>query len=118
DGVVTELNAREGQQVEPAMPLMRIADLSRVWITIELAEAQAGLVHEGQQAAARLRSLPGRVFEGKVQYVYPSLDTATRTASARIAFDNPRGELKPGMYAEVDLQLGAREAQSEDALLV
>jgi Cu(I)/Ag(I) efflux system membrane fusion protein len=103
NGVVTELNVREGQQVAPAMPLMRIADLSRVWVTVELPESQLGSLQAGQKVTARLRALPGKEFPGEVQYVYPRLESATRTASARIVFENPQGELKPGMYAEVTL---------------
>jgi Cu(I)/Ag(I) efflux system membrane fusion protein len=118
DGIVTELNVREGQQVAPAMPLMRIADLSRVWITVELPESQAGSLQAGQKATARLRALPGKEFSGEVQYVYPRLESATRTASARIAFRNPQGELKPGMYAEVTLGSHAQGGQEAQALYV
>jgi Cu(I)/Ag(I) efflux system membrane fusion protein len=116
NGVVIELNVREGQQVAPAMPLMRIADLSRVWVTVELPESQLGILQAGQKVTARLHALPGREFPGEVQYVYPRLESATRTASARIVFDNPRGELKPGMYAEVTL--AARTDKTAEATLL
>jgi len=118
DGVITELNVREGQQVAPAMPLMRIADLSRVWITIELPEDQAGLLQAGQKVTARLRAIAGKTFSGAVEYVYPRLEASTRTVSARIAFDNPKGELKPGMYADVSLEQASQDDDQEDALLV
>jgi Cu(I)/Ag(I) efflux system membrane fusion protein len=106
-GVVTELNVREGQKVMPGMPLMRIADLSRVWITVEIPEALAGAVSQGRGAEARLTGLPGRVFEGRVDYVYPNLDAATRTVRARIVFENRAAQLKPGMYATVAILGGA-----------
>src|SRR5688572_28949598 len=121
DGVITELNVREGQQVAPGMPLMRIADLSRVWITIELPETQAGLIRAGEKATARLRGIPGKTFSGEVEYVYPRLEASTRTVSARIAFENPKGELKPGMYADVSLEQASHDGQDGDqqkALLV
>jgi membrane fusion protein, copper/silver efflux system len=114
NGVVTELNVREGQQVAPGTPLMKIADLSRVWITVEVPEAQAGSTREGRTAQARLTAVPGRTFEGRVDYLYPRLDTATRTVRARLLFDNPEGLLKPGMYADVTLAGGSRA----DALVV
>lgn len=114
NGVVTELNVRQGQQVAPGMPLMRIADLSRVWITVEIPEVQAGWVRQGRTAQARLSAMPGRTFEGRVDYLYPRLDTATRTLRARLVFDNADGLLKPGMYADVSLA-GSERA---DALLV
>jgi Cu(I)/Ag(I) efflux system membrane fusion protein len=108
DGVVTELLVREGEQVMPGKPLLRLADLSVVWINVEVPEAQAGWIAEGRPAAARLQSLPGQLFEGRVDYVYPILDPQTRTLRARLAFDNPRGEFKPGMFAEVALFGGPR----------
>ncbi|HXG28517.1 MAG TPA: efflux RND transporter periplasmic adaptor subunit [Nevskiales bacterium] len=107
-GVVTELRVREGAQVTPGMPLMMLADLSRVWIVVAVPEAQAGWVATGKPAEARLRALPGRVFEGRVDYVYPLLDAETRTLRLRLVFDNPDGALKPGMYAEATVFGGAR----------
>lgn len=110
-GVVTELNVREGEKVMPGTPLMRIADLSRVWITVEIPEAVAAAVRQGRGAEARLTGLPGEVFEGRVDYVYPDLDPATRTVRARIVFANRAGLLKPGMYATVAI-VGAAGRQS------
>ena len=102
-GVVTELLVRQGAQVTPGVPLMKLADLSRVWIVIEVPEAQSNGLAVGTAAEARLMSHPGKTFTGTVEYVYPVLDSATRTVRARIAFANPAGELKPGMYAEITL---------------
>jgi Cu(I)/Ag(I) efflux system membrane fusion protein len=113
-GVVTELNAREGQKVMPGMPIARIADLSRVWITVEVPESLASWVRSKGRAEARLSALPGRVFEGAVDYVYPGLDTATRTVRARLVFANRDGALKPGMYANVAILAGTQQ----DALQV
>lgn len=113
-GVVTELMVRQGAQVTPGMPLLKLADLSKVWILVEVPEAQAGWVGVGRPAEARLKSLPGKVFEGTVDYVYPLLDVSTRTLRARLAFDNADGALKPGMYAEVTVFGGAKH----DATLV
>jgi Cu(I)/Ag(I) efflux system membrane fusion protein len=102
-GVVTELLVSEGAQVTPGMPLMRLADLSRVWVLVEVPETQATWVAEGRPAEARLKALPGKVLEGRVDYVYPILDADTRTLRARLAFDNADGALKPGMYADVTI---------------
>lgn len=113
-GVVTELNVREGQKVMPGMPIIRIADLSRVWITVEVPESLSSAIRQGGKAEARLAALAGRTYEGRVEYVYPGLDTATRTVRARILFQNRDGALKPGMYANVALLAGTRQ----DALLV
>jgi membrane fusion protein, copper/silver efflux system len=107
-GVVTELNVREGQQVGPGMPLMRIADLSRVWITVEIPESLSAAVRIGMPATARLGALPGRHFEGTMDYVYPKLEAVTRTVRARLVFDNRDGALKPGMFANVGIDAGAQ----------
>ena len=108
-GVVTELNVREGQKVMPGMPLVRITDLSRVWITIEVPESLSSWVQRKGKAEARLSALPGRTFEGRVDYVYPGLDTATRSVRARLVFENRDGALKPGMYANVGILAGTRQ---------
>lgn len=106
NGVVTELNVREGQQISPGMPLMRVADLSTVWIVIEAPESVSANLRKGQMAEARFNALPGQVLKGKVDYVYPSLDAQARTVRARMVFDNPKMMLKPGMYADVTLTGG------------
>ena len=102
-GVVTELNVREGQQVTPGMSLMRVADLSKVWIVIEVPEAESAGLRLGQIAEAGVNALPGKTLEGKIDYVYPSLDPQARTVRARMSFDNPEMMLKPGMYVDVTL---------------
>ena len=109
NGVVTELNVREGQKVMPGMPIIRIADLSRVWITVEVPESLSSWLRQGGKAEARLAALAGRTFEGRVDYVYPGLDTATRTVRARLVFQNRDAALKPGMYANVSVLAGTRQ---------
>ena len=113
-GFVVELMAREGAQLEPGMPLMKLADLRQVWINVEIPEVQAGWIAEGKSAEARLKSLPGKVFEGTVDYLYPQLDSGTRTLRARLVFDNADGALRPGMFADVSLFGGGKQ----DVLLV
>lgn len=108
-GVVTELMVREGAQVTPGMPLMKLADLSKVWIVVEVPESQAAWVAVGKSAEARLKGFPGKVLKGTVDYVYPMLDNETRTLRARLAYDNADGSLKPGMYAEVTVFGGAMQ---------
>ena len=114
DGVVTELNVREGSQVMPGTPLLRIADLSQVWISVEIPEAQGDWIAPGGAAEVRLKALPGKIFAGSVDYIYPRLDMQTRTVRARLVLDNPGRTLKPGMYADVTLFGGPRA----DTLLV
>ena len=103
DGVVTELHAREGMYLKPETEVISLADLSSVWILAEVFEAQADWVAVGQAAEARLEYMPGEVFSGIVEYVYPVLDPMTRTLKVRLRFDNPGERLKPNMYAAVTL---------------
>ncbi len=103
DGVVSDLPVREGMYVKPSMKAMTLADLSSVWLMAEVFERQANWIKEGDRALVKLPFIPGRIWEGTVEYIYPSLDIDTRTLMARLRFDNPDEDLKPGMYAEVKL---------------
>ena len=114
EGVVTEIHVRDGAQVTAGMPLVHVADLSQVWILVDVPEAQAGWIAEGRPAEARLTALPGEVFEGRVDYLYPQLDGATRSLRLRLSFANPELKLRPGMYASVTLFGGPRN----DVLLI
>ncbi len=103
-GVVSELNIREGMYVTPQIDTMVIEDLSSIWIMAEVYEKEANWVHIGETAYANLVSIPGRIWQGKVEYVYPHLDPKTRTLRVRLRFDNKDLSLKPNMYANVKIQ--------------
>jgi Cu(I)/Ag(I) efflux system membrane fusion protein len=109
DGVVATLPVREGMFVQPAMRVMSLADLSSVWLLAEVYERQADWVKVDQPAEVRLGYRPGQVWEGRVEYIYPSLDPKTRTLRVRLRFDNPQEALKPNMYANVRIFGGPRE---------
>lgn len=109
-GVVLEKDVVQGQAVQPGEMLYRIADLSDVWIDVALREQDAGAVRIGSHAAVELASYPGRTLDGRVAYVYPTLDQAARTVRARVEVPNPTGLLKPGMYATVTLTTPSRRA--------
>jgi Cu(I)/Ag(I) efflux system membrane fusion protein len=81
-----------------------IADLSTVWVDVDIYEYELPWVRKGMPAVMELPYVPGRRFTGKVLFVYPYLDMKTRTARLRLAFENPTDELKPGMYATVLLK--------------
>jgi Cu(I)/Ag(I) efflux system membrane fusion protein len=103
DGVLSELKVREGDPVSAGMALALVADLSKVWIEVQVPEAQAAWFALGDPATVTLPALPGERYVAKVDYVYPDLQAATRTLRMRLVIDNPRLELKPGMYARVAL---------------
>ncbi|HRO36021.1 efflux RND transporter periplasmic adaptor subunit [Thauera sp.] len=105
-GVVLEKMAVEGGRFMAGEALFRIADLSRVWIIADLYEQDLARVQVGQGAEVVLDAWPGRSFAARVGYLYPTLDTATRSTRVRLELDNADGLLRPGMFAQVALAVG------------
>lgn len=103
DGTITKLNVREGIFVKPSTEIMSLADLSSVWLQAGVFESQTDWVMQSQPAEARLNYIPGEIFSGRVDYVYPVLDPKTRTLQVRLRFDNPGERMKPNMYAHVTI---------------
>lgn len=108
-GVVDNLAIREGMFVKPGISLMSIGQLEHLWLIGEVFERQASVVNEGDPVHVRLDYLPAREWEGKIDYIYPSLNTKTRTARVRIKLANPDAFLRPGMFAQlkINTQAGA-----------
>ena len=101
NGVVENLKIREGFFVKPGSTLMSIGDLSEVWVEAEVFERQAGQVKTGTPVSMTLDYLPGKTWQGKVDYIYPTLDAKTRTVKVRLRFKNEDGEFKPNMFAQI-----------------
>jgi membrane fusion protein, copper/silver efflux system len=99
DGTVTERMVRQGQYVKEGQALLSLSTLSRVWLEANVYEKDIALVDEGAMIDFSVASLPGRTFAGKIELMHPVLDRQTRTMRVRASFANPRGELRPGMYA-------------------
>ena len=104
-GVVMEKAVVEGDAVMAGQRLFRIADLDQIWVEAEVYEADFARITKGQPATITLTYLPGKSFEGKVAFVYPYLDPASRTGRVRIALANKGVELKPDMFATVTFKL-------------
>lgn len=113
-GVLDTLTVREGMFVKPGMSLMSIGQLEHIWVVGEIFERQANLVNEGDNVQMRLDYLPGRQWLGQIDYVYPSLNSQTRTVQIRVHFNNPDALLKPGMFAQMDIDTSTRA----EALLI
>lgn len=111
-GVLTELGVREGGQLMPGASLMQISDLSQVWLIAEVPERDAARLKPGIAAEVQLQSLPGETFKGKVGYLYPMLNDATRTLQVRIELPNKAHRLRPGMYANIAFTGQTHEALS------
>lgn len=103
DGFVVEKNAIAGQMVEKGARLYRIADLATVWVLADVYESDLPFIKTGQPATVRLSYLPDRVFNGRVTYIYPTVDEKTRAVRVRMEFYNPGYFLKPGMYATAEI---------------
>ena len=111
-GVLTELGVREGGQIMTGTSLMQISDLSQVWLIAEVPERDAARLKPGIAADVQLQSLPDEVFKGKVSYLYPMLNDASRTLQVRIELPNKANRLRPGMYANVVFTGQTHEALS------
>ncbi len=105
-GIVMEKKAVSGMRFMPGEMLYQVADLSRVWVLADVNEQDIGLVANGRKARVLINAYPDKNFEGVVTYVYPTLKTETRTVSVRLELANPGRILKPGMYAQVELDAG------------
>jgi Cu(I)/Ag(I) efflux system membrane fusion protein len=107
DGVVLERNAVEGMKAQAGAVLFRIADVSSMWVLASVPEHDLGHIKMGQAVTIRVRSLPGHSFTGKVDLIYPQVNTETRTTRVRIELQNPDGVLLPDMYADVEIATGS-----------
>ncbi len=103
DGFVKDLNVREGMFIKPATEVMSIGSLDTVWVIAEVFERQARWVKPGQDVLMSSGALPGLDWKGTVDYLYPVLDSKTRTLRVRIRVNNPEFALKPNMYADLTL---------------
>lgn len=112
-GVVDNLNIREGFFVQPGTTMFSIGALDKVWVEAEIFERQASLVNTNDPVTMTLDYLPGKVWHGQVDYIYPVLDAITRTVKIRLRFDNKDAQLKPNMFAQVTVH-----SDSVDAILV
>lgn len=104
-GFVLTRNAFEGQRITPETELYTIADVSTIWVLADIYEYELPMVRLGQAATMTLTYFPGKEYKGKVTYVYPQVDAATRTIKVRLEFLNPDYRLKPDMYANIELHI-------------
>lgn len=107
EGFVTEHNVVEGMQAKMGDVLMRIADISVVWVLADVAERDLGTIAVGQTATVKPRAYVGRTFTGKITLIYPMINKQTRTARVRIELGNPDNLLMPDMYTDVEIASGS-----------
>jgi len=118
-GTVLEKNVVSGTRAMACNVLYRIGNLGSIWVIADLFESDAPYVRPGQEASLTLPFAGGVSLKGAVDFVYPTVDEKTRAVRARLAFPNARLSLKPGMFADVKIEvpLGTRLAVPDDALL-
>lgn len=104
-GYITERHALPNLTVQPDIHLYTIADLSTVWVFAQVYQNDLGRIRVGETAALTVDSYPGKTFSGRVEFIYPDIDMATRTARVRLIFSNPNLTLTPGMFVNVALQV-------------
>jgi Cu(I)/Ag(I) efflux system membrane fusion protein len=101
DGVILRKNVVQGQSVAAGAPLFEIADLGTVWLEADVFEDDLAAVRVGQAADASFDAYPGEVVRGRVAYVYPTADPASRTGKVRVEIANPSGRIRPGLFGTV-----------------
>lgn len=114
NGIVMNVGAREGEYVTPQTELYMLADLSQIWVFVDVYEYELPWIKVGDTAEMRLAALPGRTLTGRIDYVYPYMESQTRTIKLRLRFENPDLALKPDMYADVTIQ----GDEQQDAVVV
>lgn len=104
-GYVTEKNALPNMYAQPDTRLYIVADLSEIWILAQVFQNDAGKIKPGDPAEVTIDTYPGKVFTGRVDYILPQVDMATRTVPVRLVFSNSGLKLRPGMYVNVRVKL-------------
>jgi Cu(I)/Ag(I) efflux system membrane fusion protein/cobalt-zinc-cadmium efflux system membrane fusion protein len=118
-GTVLEKNIVEGQKVMGGMPLLKISNLSTLWLLADIYEYELAKIKVGSKASITFNFLPGKIYNGKVSFIYPTLDPKSRTVKIRIELSN-QGELKPSMFANVVIEgidLGSKPVVPENSVI-
>ena len=106
DGIVMKIGVREGQYVTPKTELYMLADLSKVWVYVDIYEYELPWVKVGDRVEMKLTGVAGRIFSGQIGFIYPYAEAKTRTVKVRLEFDNSELLLKPDMFADVTIHAG------------
>ena len=114
-GVVTELMVRDGDYLKPGDPVVKLQAYDKVWVIASVPESDLPAMSIGKTATLAFESAPDAAATGTVDYIYPTIDTKTRTARVRISVDNSAGSLRPGAYA--DIVFDADPAETPDTQL-
>ena len=120
DGTVINKKVIEGQKINPGTPLLKIADLKNLWLIADIYEYELSKIKLGAKANIKFNFLPSKVFKSKITFIYPTLDANTRTIKVRFDMPNYNNELKPSMFATVEIEgidLGIHPVVPEQAII-
>jgi Cu(I)/Ag(I) efflux system membrane fusion protein len=114
DGYISTLKVRQGMYIQPQLEIMGTGDLDTIWVIAEVFERQASWLKTGAEVEMTLAAYPGRKWFGKVDFIFPVLNSENRTVQARVIFKNKKRLLKPNMFAQLEIQASA----VNDALVI
>lgn len=117
DGVVLTREVSLGQAVQPATDAFKVANLSRLWVVLDLFEKDLPYVHTDQKVVLRTEVYPGKTFPARVAYIGQVIDEKTRTAEVRIEFQNPDELFRPGQFVTATL-IGDPSRSTKEVLAV
>jgi hypothetical protein len=119
-GTVIEKMTTPGQYIKAGAPIYRLADLSKVWLVLELFPEDAKAIQLGQTVTATTQSLGSETFEGTVEFIEPTVDPKMRTVGVRVAINNEKGFLKPGEFAQATLTipLATNEGMPQETVVI
>ena len=104
DGIVSEINIREGSYVKPGMTVMKIQDYSSVWVDVSIAEKDIPYINKATKVTVILPNLGIKSQQATIDYIHPTIDRKTRTGHVRLVLDNSSNLIKPGAYADIEFQ--------------
>ncbi|MBI1236555.1 MAG: efflux RND transporter periplasmic adaptor subunit [Alphaproteobacteria bacterium] len=107
-GIVTEMSVREGAYVQPGDQIMTIADLSDIWVRVDVFEDRIANISAGDTVRISTDAQPGRIWTGAVEYIYPTVDPVSRTISVRVRLENADFSLRPGMFVSARIDASPR----------
>lgn len=116
-GTVIEKVAAEGEYVKEGQVICKLADLSTVWLMLELFPDDAAIIRYGQKVEAEVQSLPGQLFSGRVAFIDPTVNSQTRTVGVRVVIDNPDGALRIGDYAKAIVKVPITKPNSDSSVV-
>ena len=120
-GYITHLNVREGMYIQPQNKMLESADLSRIWVMAEVFESQAQWLETGLPVMMTVQGFANKQWQGRIDYIFPSVSASNRTQQIRVIFDNPDRQLKSNMFAQLMIQAAPLPPQlvvPENAIIV